>query len=252
MKISTIPKIIGILCRLHKDDELAFRLQRHFARFIGLDYRFSFPQMAWWKDEDFNGILLHFPGEVDGCNTQRRWFLHQACKLMSSVNGDTAECGVFKGCGSFIILKGNLHQPGKTHHIFDSFEGISSPGMHDGKYWVKGAMFTPEMEVMENLKRSGNERCIAYKGWIPDRFSEVADKTFSLVHIDVDLYEPTRDSFAFFYNRLNVGGIIICDDYGFTTCPGATKACDEFLFDKPEKMFALPDGGGFIIKGGQA
>ena len=34
------------------------------------------------------------------------------------------------------------------------------------------------------------------KGWIPTRFQEVADRHFAFVHIDVDLYEPTRDSLA--------------------------------------------------------
>jgi hypothetical protein len=33
------------------------------------------------------------------------------------------------------------------------------------------------------------------------------------------------------------------------TCPGATKAIEEFLRDKPEKMLFLPDGGGFFVKG---
>jgi hypothetical protein len=248
----TIPKIFGVLLRLRKDDELAFLLQRSFARFIGLEYRFSFPHMAWWKDEEFNGYLARFAEELNGFNTQRRWFVHQACRMTSGVEGDTAECGAYKGCGSFIILRGNLRNPAKTHHIFDSFEGISSPGAHDGKYWEKGALSASELEVSENLKKSGNEKFITYRGWIPDRFKEVADKRFSFVHIDVDLYEPTRDSVAFFYERLNAGGMIVCDDYGFTSCPGATKACDEFLADKPEKMIALPDGGGFIIKGGAA
>ncbi len=41
----------------------------------------------------------------------------------------------------------------------------------------------------------------------------------------------------------------MCDDYGFTSCPGATKACDEFFLDKPEKMIALSCGGGFCIVG---
>jgi hypothetical protein len=46
-----------------------------------------------------------------------------------------------------------------------------------------------------------------------------------------------------------VGGIFVCDDYGFLTCPGATKAMDEFLLTKREKMISLPGGGGFFIKG---
>ena len=46
-----------------------------------------------------------------------------------------------------------------------------------------------------------------------------------------------------------MGGLILCDDYGFTSCPGATKAINEFLQDKEEKMISLSGGGGFLIKG---
>ena len=104
-------------------------------------------------------------------------------------------------------------------------------------------------EVKRVLARFPN---VAYHpGWIPERFSAVTDKTFSFVHIDVDIYQPTKDSIEFFYPRLATGGILMCDDYGFSNCPGATQAIDDFLRDKPEKAIALTDGGGFIIKGSQ-
>ena len=61
--------------------------------------------------------------------------------------------------------------------------------------------------------------------------------------------QPTIDSVSFFYPRLSPGGILVCDDYGFTTCPGATRAIDEFFAGKPEKMLALGGGGGFVVKG---
>jgi len=81
------------------------------------------------------------------------------------------------------------------------------------------------------------------------RFPEVADRRFAFVHIDVDLHQPTKDSVDFFYPRLAAGGVLLCDDYGSTWCPGATRACDEFLADKPEKMIRLDAAGGFLIKG---
>ena len=90
---------------------------------------------------------------------------------------------------------------------------------------------------------------VSTKGWIPERFPDVEDRKFSFLHIDIDLYEPTRDSVAFFYPRMSDGGIILCDDYGSTFCSGATKAIDEYLADKPEKMISLSGGGGFLIKG---
>jgi hypothetical protein len=86
------------------------------------------------------------------------------------------------------------------------------------------------------------------KGWIPTIFRSVPTTSFAFVHIDVDLYEPTKDSIEFFYPLMNPGGVIVCDDYGFTTCPGATKAIEEYLSDKDEKMMSLASGGGFLLK----
>ena len=86
------------------------------------------------------------------------------------------------------------------------------------------------------------------RGLIPSRFPELDERSFSFVHIDVDLYQPTFDSIAFFYPRMIQGGLILCDDYGFTSCPGAKKAIDEFMADKPECVVQLPTGQALILK----
>ena len=88
-----------------------------------------------------------------------------------------------------------------------------------------------------------------HRGWIPERFDDVADRRFAFVHVDVDLEQPTRDSLAFFYPRLVPGGVLLCDDYGFVTCPGARRAFDEYIADKPEPLPERPTGQGFLIKG---
>ena len=87
-----------------------------------------------------------------------------------------------------------------------------------------------------------------YKGWIPERFPEVQNTTFSLVHIDVDLYEPTLESLKFFYERMTPCGVILCDDYGSLSCPGAKRAFDEFFSDKPEALIELPTAQALIVK----
>lgn len=86
------------------------------------------------------------------------------------------------------------------------------------------------------------------RGWIPERFPEVADRSFCLVHIDVDLYEPTFESFKFFYDLMVPNGMMICDDYGSSFFPGARVAMDEFFADKAEIPIELPQGQGFIVK----
>jgi hypothetical protein len=45
------------------------------------------------------------------------------------------------------------------------------------------------------------------------------------------------------------GGVIVADDYGFTSCPGAKRAWDDFFAGKPEKTIYLPTGQAFVVKG---
>lgn len=205
--------------------------------------------MEWWDDQNFNIYLEKFQ-ELEGMNSDRRWMLSQLMRLISDIPGETAECGVYKGAGSYVICESNRKNSHfrRKHHIFDSFEGLSAPNALDGSHWSKGNLSHP-MDSTAELLSEFKLDIEFFKGWIPDRFSDVADCKYAFVHIDVDLYQPTFDSMAFFYQRLNNGGIIVCDDYGFTSCPGARLAVDKFLSDKPEKMISLPNGGGFMIKG---
>ena len=214
-------------------------------RFIP-DYRLTWHQMDWWHDRDFNAYLERF-GERAGFNTQRRWMLWQLLRLIRDVPGDTAECGVFEGSSSWLMCSATQNC-GRTHHLFDSFEGLSEPQAEDGHYWRAGVLAAPEDVVLQNLQPFAGALAF-HKGWIPSRYADVAGKAFAFVHVDVDLHQPTLESVRFFYARLSPGGILLCDDYGCSTCPGATSAVDRFLADKPEKMVALDAGGGFFIKG---
>lgn len=220
-----------------------FGVLRRIAATILPEYRFKWPQMQWWQDTAFTAYLQRF-GEETGCNSDRRYAVGQLLRMMP--DGDTAEVGAYQGAMSWLICAAGRQK--RMHHIFDSFEGLSQPVMDDGTHWTKGDLACDETTVRSNLAPfAGSFK--TYKGWVPDRFHEVSGLQFAFVHIDVDLYEPTRDSISFFYPRMVPGGIIVVDDWGFTSCPGATKACDEFLSDKPERMIGLSAAAGFLIKG---
>lgn len=234
------------LSGLDKSRQRCFETMVRMGRKLCPDYRFTWPQMAWWLNGEFNSYLGRF-GEAGGFNTQRRWMLGQFLRLVHDVPGDTVECGVFEGCSSWLIIEANKRSKfEKMHHIFDSFEGVSDPGPADGRHWSKNDLSAGEVVVRRNLPDGTYQ---LHKGWIPERFPDVAANRFSFVHVDVDLAQPTEDSIRFFYDRMTEGAILVCDDYGFTTCPGATEVADSFLEDKSEKMISLPDGGGFFIKG---
>ena len=70
------------------------------------------------------------------------------------------------------------------------------------------------------------------------------DARFALVHLDCDLYAPTRAAMEFFYPRLTRGGLLVVHDYASGHWPGVVRAVDEFLADKPEKPVLIPDKSG--------
>lgn len=246
MKLATLTRML-FRRFVQNDDEAGLYLLRKFGAALLPGYRFSYNQFSWWRNEAFNRYLVRF-GELDGMNTDRRFMVYELARMARAVPGDTAECGVFKGASSFLICLAQ-QETGKHHHIFDSFAGLSPPGSRDGNYWKSGSLACSLEEVQSNLRDFPNVHY--YRGWIPDRFPSVVDCQFSFVHIDVDLEQPTYDSADFFWPRISPGGVLLCDDYGFTSCPGATLALDDYFASRPERVIALSGGGGFAIKGVQ-
>lgn len=214
-------------------------------------FRLYNKNLMWLEDDEYLSHWRLFKEHSGERIHERRFHLYYLAKSTRHLAGDTAECGVLHGGGSFLIMRATASD-NRTHHIFDSFQGLSSPGSLDQvtqdrtSQWEEGDLHVNEDIVTQNLSGFGN--FMTYRGWIPSRFDELSERRFSFVHIDVDLYQPTYDSLAFFYDRMVPGGIMVCDDYGFETCPGAHKAYNDFMADKPEEIIHLTGGQGVIIK----
>ena len=198
------------------------------------------------KDQAFRAYFERFLGKTGNwLNYERRWTVGQMLRLLTRVPGHLAECGVYEGGASYQLCR-FAEANGRRVHLFDSFEGLSSPNENDGDHWKRGALSSPEDVLRKNLSEFD---CFeTFPGWIPSAFDRVADQTYCFVHIDVDLEQPTYDSIAFFYPRLAPGGIMMLDDHGYETCPGARKAALEFMSDKPEPVVDLATGQGMILK----
>ncbi len=169
-----------------------------------------------------------------------------------------AECGCWWGHSTQIlsnILDAQADFTGKLH-VFDSFEGLSEFKEQDHSEFKS----TPEQKAATRKSFRSNLAHVSahlsnfpfvriHEGWIPTRFDDVENDKFSLVTVDVDLYEPTRDVVRFFYPRLQTGGCMYFDDYGYNTFPGAKLAVQEFLQEQTPAFFLeLPAGSAFLIK----
>ena len=179
--------------------------------------------------------------------------------LKKNFKYDVAECGCWWGHSTWVLAK-LVQNSGQDidFHVFDSFEGgLSDVGEKDKnlrknltkkEIGIEKKLFSSEEGFVRNNLKEFNFVKL-YKGWIPERFKEVENKKFQFVNVDVDLYQPTYDSFEFFFPRLVEGGVIHCDDYSISQFPGCKDAIDEYLKDKKINLFyEAPFGGCFIIK----
>ena len=72
-----------------------------------------------------------------------------------------------------------------------------------------------------------------------DFLKKNTSEKFSLIHLDMDVYEPTAFVLDKLFDRLVTGGLIVIDDYN--TVEGATTAVDEFIVQHPNlKIERLP------------
>ncbi|MGZ6142269.1 MAG: TylF/MycF/NovP-related O-methyltransferase [Myxococcales bacterium] len=159
--------------------------------------------------------------------------------------GDVMEAGVFKG-GTARLLRLTMEGQGRTLRLFDAFEGMARTDAALDRHRA-GDFSDTSLEAVRALV--GDEPFIDYrKGWIPQTFAGLEQARFCFAHVDVDLYQSILDTLAFVYPRLSPGGVIVFDDYGFASCPGARRAVDEFFAGKPERPLALQTGQALVVK----
>lgn len=187
-------------------------------------------------------ILLR---EIEPCTTlgpDRCFILYQLAKQTNAINGDAAEIGVYKGGTARLIAR----TAPKTVHIFDTFSGMPPTDKANDLHLEGDFSGTSFQSVKEYLKDCSNIRM--YPGFFPETAAPIKELQFCFVHIDVDIYKSVRDCCEFFYPRMVQGGIMVFDDYGFLTCPGAKMAVDEFFAVTPEYPCNLPTGQCIVIK----
>lgn len=138
-----------------------------------------------------------------------------------NLEGDVAEVGVYKGGTARLITQ----YTGKKIFLFDTFEGmpiVSKVDLHK-----KGDFADTSVKHVASIL-VGNNHSI-YKGTFPGQNAEYVEfRKFSLVHLDVDIYDSIKECLEFFVPRMVKGGVILLDDYLEPNCPGAKLAADEF------------------------
>jgi hypothetical protein len=145
---------------------------------------------------------LHMSSAIAFANKQALWaHVIGLCKR----EGLFAEFGVWKG--ESINFFARL-LAGHTIYGFDSFEGLKDDwpgfGVTRGHFSLEGRL----PSVQSNVKLIKG----MFHETIPE-FLEAQNCTFSFVHVDCDTYDSTRTLFTLLRNRLQIGSIILFDEY---------------------------------------
>lgn len=161
------------------------------------------------------------------------------------LDGDVCECGVFRG-STLIPIGLHIAQHNSPKRLFglDSFQGfgddvtidINLGGPNCEARKVNGMNTTSHRYVARRVELLGlSSMTELLPGYFENTLSALADRQFSFVHLDCDLYQSYRTCLEFFYPRMSPGGIILFDEYNDSFWPGCNVAVDEFFADKAEK-----------------
>ncbi len=169
---------------------------------------------------------------------------YEIYKEILTLPGDILELGVFKGASlvRWATFRNLLEcQDSRSIYGFDSFglfpvENISiSQDLDFAKEHDDDAgVGIDEDELMKAFKLKGIENVSLIKGDIfdslPDFLEEHAHLKISLLHIDIDVYEPTKFALEQLWDRIVPDGVLVVDDYN--AVEGATRATDDFFSKK--------------------
>jgi predicted O-methyltransferase YrrM len=205
----------------------------------------------------------------------RQFVLHQAVRhvVANRIAGDIVECGVWRG-GSMMLAALTLAELQATDRrlaLYDTFAGMTPPDARDveavsGRAARDLLAAAPRSEddhlwaiapldaVKRNLAATGYpaaavDYCV---GDVRETMPTAPERPIALLRLDTDWYESTRATLERLFPLLAPGGILIVDDYGWWE--GATRACDEYLANRPERLQRIPDDvcGAILVNGATA
>lgn len=195
----------------------------------------SYPYDTPWLDDTAFCEIYGKIREHTLVDRVRCYSLDILARQVSDLPGDVLEIGVWRG-GTAGILTSRL--PDKIVFLADTFEGVIKSS--DWEHYRDRAHDDTSIPIVRELleERLGVTNHRILKGIFPDDTgSEVADRRWALVHIDVDVYLSAKEAFHAVWDRVVPGGVVVFDDYGFfSACGGIRRFIDE-VKDDPDKLF---------------
>lgn len=220
-------------------------------------------------------LLELFPVYTRRIHLKRFLALYELYQRVLDLPGDIVELGVFKGFSlmafaNFMEIR-NMGDRQKKLVGFDNFAGFESLDEKDGIQderldKVVGGFDSSDFEgqIRDAIAIFDNDRFIPYKERIelvkgdivqtvPDYVNNNPGMRISILHCDVDLYQPTLVALRHLWPLVVQGGIVVFDEYAIRPWEGESRAWDEFCAESNIKLQIkrfdwAPNPGGYVVK----
>mgnify|MGYP001360338876 CR=1 FL=1 len=169
----------------------------------------------------------------------------------AKIEGSIVECGVFKGgCMMIMAISQLIFDSDRDLYLYDTFEGMTAPSEKDGEFRINNYKKIMAGELKFDYDNHHNEQKWVYcdidivkknmqitkypdkkvhyvKGDVVKTLHDNVPDKIAFLRLDTDFYESTKKELDVLYPKLEVGGIMIVDDY--FSYKGSRLATDEFL-----------------------
>lgn len=187
---------------------------------------------------------------------------YELYKKIKNLAGDIVECGVYKGASliRFATFRECMESQNSRKIIgFDMFGSFPRVDREDDNKFIEmfesQGGFGIDIEELKNIfENKGFKNYEFIKGdltkTIDIYLKNKSELRIALLHVDVDVYKPTKYVLEKLYDKVVSGGIIVLDDYGMVN--GATNAIEDFIKERNLKVKILKEPyyqvPGYIIK----
>lgn len=171
---------------------------------------------------------------------------YELYKRITHLAGDVLEFGVFKGAS--LIRLATFRELLETAHsrrivAFDAFGAFprSDVAAASDRAFIEhfegssgtGLSVDEVSSILDRKHLSHNVELVQgdVRRTLPEFLDRHQELRIAMLHLDMDVYEPTKLALDTLWPRVVPGGIVIVDD--FNTVEGATRVVDEFVAAHP-------------------
>jgi hypothetical protein len=212
----------------------------HYSPFVDdPEFERAFTQMSrWWYQDRVLDVRW------------RMWVLTQAARQCSSLAGNFAEFGVYRGGCAFMILSLAALAPDQRYYLFDTFEGIPESNLTDAEKAAgfAGRLADTTTQHVADVLRPWTDQLAFIEGDVFETLNDLETGPLAFCHLDLNASAPTVRALEYVYPHLLPSAMVVMDDYTQFAYSEQRKAIDGFLRDKPEIVLALPTGQGLLVK----